>query len=169
MRTHTYEIPPQEVMITNINHGWNNNDLFRFWPRTQWLCLSMGSCTTRWRMPSTPWPMWTTLVALPVCLRPPPWGMIVTNPRRDADNTGLSLADTDHVILTLGSDWSANSQRNVLGTMTLGEILSHRENIAREMKVRENICILIVQSCWYKRYIPMYVVKTLEVAWCKHR
>ena len=70
------------------------------------------------------------------------------NPRRDVDNTGLSLADTDHVILTLGSDWSANSQRNVLGTMTLGEILSHRENIAREMKVRENICILIVQSCW---------------------
>ena len=72
----------------------------------------------------------------------------MTNPRRDVDNTGLSLADTDHVILTPGSDWSANSQRNVLGTMTLGEILSHRENIAREMKVRENICILIVQSCW---------------------
>ena len=30
---------------------------------------------------------------------------------------------------------AATTLRNVLGTMTLGEILSHRENIAREMKV----------------------------------
>ena len=30
---------------------------------------------------------------------------------------------------------AATTLRNVLGTMTLGEILSHRENIAKEMKV----------------------------------
>ena len=30
---------------------------------------------------------------------------------------------------------AATTLRNGLGTMTLGEILSHRENIAREMKV----------------------------------
>ena len=29
---------------------------------------------------------------------------------------------------------AATTLRNVLGTMTLGEILSHRENIAKEMK-----------------------------------
>ena len=77
----------------------------------------------------------------------------MTNQSRDTDNTGLSLADTDHVTSTPGSDWSATTLRNVLGTMTLGEILSHRENIAREMKVMENnkhfegSCELISKQC----------------------
>ena len=40
---------------------------------------------------------------------------------------------------------AATTLRNVLGTMTLGEILSHRENIAREMKVE--LSSEIMQNC----------------------
>ena len=34
---------------------------------------------------------------------------------------------------------AATTLRNVLGTMNLGEILSQRENIAREMRVRQEL------------------------------
>ena len=40
---------------------------------------------------------------------------------------------------------AATTLRNVLGTMTLGEILSHRENIAKEMKVW---CLFHNESIW---------------------
>ena len=39
---------------------------------------------------------------------------------------------------------AATTLRNVLGTMTLGEILSQRENIAKEMKVFTSACLYTI-------------------------
>ena len=48
---------------------------------------------------------------------------------------------------------AATTLRNVLGTMTLGEILSHRENIAKEMKVEWVEIIKAVYDMYSISYI----------------
>ena len=53
------------------------------------------------------------------------------------------VADATHAVANV-DDYSGSARllaattlRNVLGTMNLGEILSQRENIAKEMQVRD--------------------------------
>ena len=48
---------------------------------------------------------------------------------------------------------AATTLRNVLGTMTLGEILSHRENIAKEMKVGLLSIRIVDSQINYRNYI----------------
>ena len=55
MRSQTYEIPPQEVLIL-LYLVMFHLKYSRFSRKTRWQCSSMPSCTTRWRTPSTPWP-----------------------------------------------------------------------------------------------------------------
>ena len=49
---------------------------------------------------------------------------------------------------------AATTLRNVLGTLTLGEILSQRESIAKDMRVRycfsklNNIIHIVVENCY---------------------
>ena len=60
----------------------------------------------------------------------------------------FKVANATHAIANV-DDYSGSARllaattlRNVLGTMTLGDILCKREFIAKEMKVRENFIFL---------------------------
>ena len=45
---------------------------------------------------------------------------------------------------------AATTLRNVLGTMNLGDILSQRESIAKEMQVKSNIyCLNAIVKCFF--------------------
>ena len=48
---------------------------------------------------------------------------------------------------------AATTLRNVLGTMNLGDILSQRESIAKEMQVKSNIyCLNAIVKCFFLQH-----------------
>ena len=108
------------------NIDFKSNSLCRSSPRTLSQCLSTPSCTTRWPTPFTPWLMSTTTAARP------------GNESKIEQLRLLCILCLWYLSCFCPRLLAATTLRNVLGTMNLGEILSQRESIAREMRVRNS-------------------------------
>ena len=98
MRTHTYEIPPQEVVTQQKQCAAENHFSIQILTKDSVTVFVNG---------------------------------IMYYKVKNAIHAVANVDDFGGSARLL----AATTLRNVLGTMTLGEILSHRENIAREMKV----------------------------------
>ena len=60
---------------------------------------------------------------------------------------------------------AATTLRNVLGTMTLGEILSQRETVATEMKVKTRNQLLNISQHFFSRKLLMSPPSPGESRW----